>query len=80
VRALTGRERQIIRYVANGHTNTRIGQLLGVSDKTVNRHLANVYAKLGARDRANAVALSLRHGEIGIGDIQLPNQPKDTAA
>ena len=80
MRALTARERQIIRLVANGHTNAQVGHHLNVSSMTVNRHLANIYAKLGARDRANAVALSLRHGEIGIGDIQLPNQPKDTAA
>jgi DNA-binding CsgD family transcriptional regulator len=80
VRALTGRERQLLRLVANGNTNATIGRLLNVHPATVNRHLANIYAKLGARDRANAVALALCYGDIGLGDVQLPNQQQEAAA
>jgi DNA-binding CsgD family transcriptional regulator len=74
VRALTARERQVMLLVANGHTNASIARLLAIHRVTVERHLRNAYGKLGARDRANAVAISLRHGEIGMGDIQLPEQ------
>ena len=74
MRSLTARERQVIRLVANGHTNASIAARLGIHRVTVDRHLANSYGKLGARDRANAVAISLRHGEIGMGDIELPSQ------
>jgi DNA-binding CsgD family transcriptional regulator len=63
-----------MRLVANGHTNTAIAARLGIHRVTVDRHLRNAYTKLGARDRANAVALSIRHGEIGLGDIQMPDQ------
>ena len=78
MRALSARERQVILLVANGHTNASIAAHLGIHRVTVERHLRNTYGKLGARDRANAVAISLRHGEIGMGDIQLPEQ--ETAA
>ena len=74
MRALTARERHVMRLVANGNTNAAIGRLLGIHPVTVNRHLANIYRALGARDRANAVALCLRHGELGVGDVQIPDQ------
>lgn len=74
MRSLTARERQVMRLVANGHTNTAIAARLGIHRVTVDRHLRNTYDKLGARDRANAVAIALRHGEIGMGDIEMPEQ------
>lgn len=80
MRALTGRERQLLRLVANGNTNATIGRLLTLHPATVNRHLANIYAKLGARDRANAVALALHYGDIGLGDVQIPGQQQEAAA
>lgn len=80
MKALTARERQVMRLVANGHTNAGIGRLLGIHKVTVERHLRNAYTKLGARDRAQAVALCLRHGELGMGDIDLPDQQQETAA
>lgn len=80
MRALTARERQVMRLVANGNTNATIGRLLGLHPTTVNRHLANIYTALGARDRANAAALALLYGEIGAGDIQLPDQQREAAA
>jgi hypothetical protein len=59
--------------VANGNTNAAIGRLLGISRVTVDRHLADAYAALGARDRANAVGLAIRRREIDVdGDIQAP--------
>lgn len=71
-RALTRRQREVLTYVANGHTNAQIGTLLGLHPRTVNRHLADTYKTLGARDRANAVALALLAGDLTHDDIALP--------
>lgn len=80
MRALTARERQVMRLVANGNTNATIGRILDLHPRTIDRHLANIYTALGASDRANAVAFALLYGEIGPGDIQLPSQQQETAA
>lgn len=53
---LTGREREVLRLVAEGASNRDVAQVLTLSDKTVGRHLANVYAKLGVSSRTAAVA------------------------
>lgn len=79
MRALTARERQVMRLVVNGNTNAAIGRLLGLHPVTINRHLANIYTALGARDRANAVGIALLLGEIEPGDVQLPNQQQEAA-
>jgi DNA-binding CsgD family transcriptional regulator len=62
--ALTGRERQILRLAADGRTNDEIAAALTLSVRTVERHLSNIYAKLGLTGRAArtaAVAEYLRH-------------------
>lgn len=51
---LTRREREVLRMVASGATNTRIASRLGITVKTVERHVTNVYRKLGAGGRADA--------------------------
>ncbi len=76
---LTARRRQILTLVANGHTNASIGRLLGIHPVTVNRHLADIYRLLGARDRANAVAIALAVGEIGRAQILVPDAPREAA-
>jgi DNA-binding CsgD family transcriptional regulator len=53
---LTGREAEILTWVARGKTNKEIATLLFVSPHTVRRHLENVYAKLGVHTRTAAVA------------------------
>jgi pimeloyl-ACP methyl ester carboxylesterase/DNA-binding CsgD family transcriptional regulator len=58
---LTARELQVLRLVAAGSTNKEISSELGVAVATVERHLVNVYTKIGARGRADAVAYALRH-------------------
>lgn len=80
MRTLTARERELLLLVANGNTNAAIGRLLGLHHTTVNRHLANIYRALGARDRANAVALALFNGEIDLDDLELPAAHRRTAA
>jgi ATP/maltotriose-dependent transcriptional regulator MalT len=53
---LTAREREIVELVAQGKANRRIADELFISEKTVSRHLANVYVKLGVGSRTAAVA------------------------
>lgn len=59
---LTGRESEILRLVAQGHSNKEIAASLSVSVHTVERHLANVYAKIGARGRAGAISYAHKSG------------------
>ena len=56
---LTEREVQVLRWVACGKTNRDIGDILGLSPRTVNKHLEHVYVKLGVETRtAASVALA----------------------
>ena len=57
---LTPREIQVLRQVASGATNKEIAAHLGVAVSTIERHLVNLYTKIGARGRADAVAYALR--------------------
>ena len=59
---LTARETDVIRLVATGMTNRAIGNELFVSEKTVSRHLSNIFAKLGLASRAAATAYAYEHG------------------
>jgi DNA-binding NarL/FixJ family response regulator len=52
---------QVLRQVAGGSTNKEIASELGVAVSTVERHLVNLYTKIGARGRADAIAYALRH-------------------
>lgn len=70
--ALTARQREVLAYVANGNTNAVIGRHLSLAPETINRHLAIIYKRLGARDRANAVALALLTGDLTHDDITPP--------
>ncbi len=58
---LTTREVEVLRLVAEGHSNRAIADTLFLSPYTVERHLANVYAKTGAHGRAAATAFARRH-------------------
>jgi DNA-binding CsgD family transcriptional regulator len=55
---LTAREVQVLRLVAQGATNRSIGTALGLSERTVDRHLSNIFAKLGVSSRAAATAVA----------------------
>jgi ATP/maltotriose-dependent transcriptional regulator MalT len=55
---LTAREREVLRLVARGMTNKSIGQELHVSEKTVDRHVSNIFLKLGVATRAAATAFA----------------------
>jgi DNA-binding CsgD family transcriptional regulator len=60
----TSRERQVLALLASGSTDTEAAELLALSPATVQTHVRNAKAKLGARTRAQAVALALQRGLI----------------
>ena len=63
--ALTGREVQVIRALAAGQPNKRIGQQMGISEGTVKVHVSNILAKLGAGNRTEAVRRAIDLGLLG---------------
>ncbi|HUF76795.1 MAG TPA: LuxR C-terminal-related transcriptional regulator, partial [Longimicrobiales bacterium] len=58
---LTPREREVLAWLATGRTNRAIAEALFISEKTVARHVANIYAKLGLSSRAAATAYAYEH-------------------
>ncbi|MGW6580271.1 response regulator [Streptomyces globisporus] len=63
--ALSAREREVLVLVARGTTNRQIAAELFISEATVKTHLTHVFAKLGAKDRAAAVAVGYDRGILG---------------
>jgi DNA-binding CsgD family transcriptional regulator len=61
---LTGREREVLRLVAMGRSSGEIADALVVARSTVESHVRHCLDKLGARNRAHAIALALERGEI----------------
>ncbi|HKP90210.1 MAG TPA: response regulator transcription factor [Thermoleophilaceae bacterium] len=61
---LTPREQDVVKLIAEAYTNRQIGEILKVSEKTVESHRANVLAKLGMRDRVELVRYAIRRGLI----------------
>ncbi len=62
VAVLTNRETDVLARIATGLTTKEIAKELDISVATVDRHLANLYAKIGARGRVDAALYALRHG------------------
>ncbi|MFI6472883.1 response regulator [Streptomyces sp. NPDC050516] len=63
-RAITEREEEILKLVAEGYSSKDIGELLVISSKTVERHRANLLQKLGLRDRLELTRYAIRAGLI----------------
>jgi DNA-binding NarL/FixJ family response regulator len=61
---LSKREREILQMVANGSTTKEVARDLGISPHTVKTHLERIFEKLGANDRAQAVAIAIRTGLV----------------
>jgi DNA-binding CsgD family transcriptional regulator len=59
---LSEREAEVLRLIAQGRSNREISEALVLSVRTVERHITNIYAKIGARGKADATAYALRHG------------------
>ncbi|HXJ86852.1 MAG TPA: LuxR C-terminal-related transcriptional regulator [Candidatus Binatia bacterium] len=58
---LTAREVQVVRLIASGKTNRAIAVKLGISEKTVARHISNIFNKLGISSRSAATAFAYQH-------------------
>ncbi len=61
---LTPREEQVVKLVAEAHTNKEIGELLGLAEKTAENHRSNAMRKLGMRDRVELVRYAIRRGLV----------------
>ena len=64
VEPLTLREREVLKLIAEAHTNREIGEVLHLAEKTVESHRANLLRKLGMRDRVELVRYAIRRGLI----------------
>jgi DNA-binding NarL/FixJ family response regulator len=65
---LTPREREVLRCVARGSTNSEVAAALFVSEPTVRTHLTNLLAKLGLRDRLQAIVFAYESGFVTPGE------------
>ena len=62
---LSVRELEVLRLVASGKTNKVIARELFVSEKTIDRHVSNIFAKLDVSSRAGATAWAFKNGIVG---------------
>ena len=60
---LTGREREVLKMVGDGHPNKTIARRLGITERTVKAHLTSVYQRLGVTDRTQAALWAQRHAD-----------------
>ena len=63
-RGLTDREVEVLRLLATGKTNRAIARELGLSEKTVARHVSNTFAKIDVPSRAAATAFAYQNGLV----------------
>jgi DNA-binding NarL/FixJ family response regulator len=63
---LSPRETMVLKFMAQGKKNREIAALLGISERTVGNHVANMFAKLRVRDRAQAILYAVRKGIVEI--------------
>ena len=61
---LTSRERDVLRLLVEGRMDKEIGEALFISTRTVQTHVANLFAKLGVNARAEAAAVAVRRGFV----------------
>jgi DNA-binding NarL/FixJ family response regulator len=61
---LTARELEVLRLVASGKTNREIAARLVLSERTVDRHVSNIFAKLGVSSRSAATAYAYEHALV----------------
>jgi pimeloyl-ACP methyl ester carboxylesterase/DNA-binding CsgD family transcriptional regulator len=62
--SLTEREVEILALLASGASNERMARALSISTRTVERHIGNIYLKIGAHNRAEATAYAIRHSLV----------------
>lgn len=62
--ALSGRQREVLQLLGTGRTNREIAKALVLSERTVERHVADIYTKIGAANRAQAAVYAKEHGLV----------------
>jgi DNA-binding NarL/FixJ family response regulator len=67
--SLTSREMQVLRGIAKGHTTKRLAKDLGLAAPSVETHLRNIFKKLDANNRGEAVSTALKVGLITLADL-----------
>lgn len=63
------RELEVLRLAARGASNREIGEELGISERTIQSHMVNIFRKLGVGSRTEAVLHALREGWINLNDL-----------
>ena len=58
--SLTMRESEVLLWISRGKANREIGEILAISPRTVNKHLEQIFVKLGVENRASAAARAIR--------------------
>ena len=61
---LTSREKDVLRQLTEGYTNTQISEMLGISPHTVKSHVINIFNKLGVSDRTQAAVWAVRRSLV----------------
>jgi DNA-binding NarL/FixJ family response regulator len=69
VAPLTSREMQILRGIAKGHTTKRMAQDLGLAAPSIETHLHNIFRKLSATNRGEAVSAAMKVGLLTLADL-----------
>jgi DNA-binding NarL/FixJ family response regulator len=65
VASLSAREREVLAALADGLTNQELAERLFISERTANRHLSNIFTKLGVRNRTAAARVAIEAGLAG---------------
>ena len=63
---LSSREREVMQLIAEGHTNAKIGEILNLSEKTIEKHRASLIAKLDIQNLADLIRMAIKHGLISV--------------
>jgi DNA-binding NarL/FixJ family response regulator len=59
---LTPREQEVLSLLATGRTNVQLAETLFISERTANRHVSNIFAKLGVHNRTEAARIAIESG------------------
>ena len=69
VTPLSPREKEILKYIAEGNANKRIASAMGVGEQTIKNYIASIMRKLNANDRTHAVVLAMQQGWLSLEEI-----------
>ena len=72
---ITDRESEVLLWIARGKSNRDIAEILSLSPRTVNKHLEQIYTKLGVENRTSAAALAVRTLGIRLAKVRVPFPP-----